>query len=275
MENHAIKHYIKIESCLFHFIAGTAPLWLFVLGQYLQLDVYGMPSLQLTNFYKIELCLVAVLTAHATGLLVQHACPNRAAVMLTWFIMPFLLLATILYVTVGVYINMYVFEPINYYAVLGAVLLPLTGCLLGCSLATLCRQNTSVMKTIALHTSSLNGLIVLAALRFSLQQPDADLASVVPIWIMFTTPGLYVAMAIVQRIYEIVQRHCSSRSSSDGGDEDNTESGFNDKRKHVHRVYDTISGVENRTEETSILSSPLVTEYSVQKAIHKIKVTSL
>ena len=79
--------------------------------------------------------------------------PVVADNILTWIIKPFLLLATILYITVGVYINMYVFEYIDNYAVLGAILLPLMGCVLGCSLAALCRQKITFIKTIALETS--------------------------------------------------------------------------------------------------------------------------
>ena len=231
-------------------------------------------SPRIIPIYNFEIWLASIFLAYAAGLVVNRFRPVVADVLLTWVIKPFLLLATILYITVGVYINMYVFELINNYAVLGAILLPLIGCLLGCTLAALCRQKASFVKTIALETSSLNCLIVLAALRFSLQQPDADLASMIPIWVMFTIPGLYVALAILQRFYNTVYHYWTLRrqnnSSSSGG------GGGKDSPTTQHsKDYDVASAIVSRP-GIAALSAPLVVADGVDDDPgHNEKVTVL
>ncbi|XP_076462539.1 uncharacterized protein LOC143294907 [Babylonia areolata] len=249
---------------------GTAPLWIFVLGQYFQTDPDAILSPRIIPIYNFEIWLAAIFLAYAAGLLVNRFRPVVADVLLTWIIKPFLLLATILYITVGVYINMYVFELINHYAVLGAILLPLIGCLLGCSLAVVCRQRAAFVKTIALETSSLNCLIVLAALRFSLQQPDAALASMIPIWVMFTIPGLYLALAILQRIYSKLYGYWTNwrLNSSNSG------AGSKDSPTHS-KDYDVASAIVTRP-GIAALSAPLVVADGVDDDPgHSEKVTVL
>ncbi|PVD23701.1 hypothetical protein C0Q70_16974 [Pomacea canaliculata] len=202
---------------------GTAPLWIFVLGQYFQADPTAILSPRVIPIYNFEIWLASIFFAYATGLVINRFRPVVADAILTWIIKPFLLLASILYITLGVYINMYVFEEIDRFEVMGAVLLPLSGFVLGFALPLLCRQKTAFMKTIALETSSLNCLTVLAALRFSLQQPDADLASTVPIWVMFTIPGLYVGLAILRRFSTTTKKLWNSRNSKKNKINNNTE----------------------------------------------------
>ena len=78
-------------------------------------------------------------------------------------------------------------------------------------LSVACRQKVRFIKSIALESSSFNCLIVLAALRFSLPQPDADLASSIPMWVMFTMPGLYICLAILQKVKSWIDNFIESR----------------------------------------------------------------
>lgn len=255
-------------------VAGTAPLWIFVLGQYFQADANAIMSPRIIPIYNFEIWLASIFLAYAAGLVVNRFRPVWAEMLLNWIIRPFLLLATILYITVGVYINMYVFNVIDNYAVLGAILLPLVGCVLGFTLAAVCRQKFTFVKTIALETSSLNCLIVLAALRFSLKQPDSDLASTVPIWVMFTIPGLYVVLAIVQRFYNTVMYYWNSRkaalaarSSSSAGSDGKASPG-------PGKEYDVASAIVSRP-GMAALSAPLVVADGVDDDPNNEKVTVL
>lgn len=223
----------------FHsYISGTAPLWIFVLGQYFQ-QTEGSKIIPIYNF---EIWLASTFFSYTAGLVINRFKPTVAEALLTWFIKPLLLLATILYITVGVYINMYVFEKVDKITVLAAVLLPLCGVLVGTVLSIIFRQKSNFCKTIALETSSLNCLIVLAALRFSLNQPDADLASVIPIWVMFTIPALYVILAILAKFKSKIDTYLESR------------------KKNQTRHYSIASGIVNQA-NMAALSAPLfVTE---------------
>lgn len=222
-----------------------------MLGQYFQADPTAILSPRVIPIYNFEIWLASIFFAYATGLVINRFRPVVADAILTWIIKPFLLLASILYITLGVYINMYVFEEIDRFEVMGAVLLPLSGFVLGFALPLLCRQKTAFMKTIALETSSLNCLTVLAALRFSLQQPDADLASTVPIWVMFTIPGLYVGLAILRRFSTTTKKLWNSRNSKKNKINNNTE------EEEPKGGYDVASAIVSRP-GIAALSAPLV-----------------
>lgn len=223
---------------LLFFTSGTAPLWIFVLGQYFQ-QTEGSKIIPIYNF---EIWLASTFFSYTAGLVINRFRPNLAEALLTWFIKPFLLLTTILFITVGVYINMYVFENVENMTVLAALLLPLCGVVVGSILSIIFRQKSTFCKTIALETSSLNCLIVLAALRFSLNQPDANLASFIPIWVMFTMPALYVILAILASFKSKVDVFLESR------------------KKNQTRHYSIASGIVNQA-NMAALSAPLfVTE---------------
>ncbi|WAR23490.1 P3-like protein [Mya arenaria] len=221
---------------------GTAPLWIFVLGQYFQ-QTEGSKIIPIYNF---EIWLASTFFAYTTGLVINRFKPNVADALLNWFIKPFLLLTTILYITVGVYINMYVFETFENVTILAAILLPLCGIVIGTVLSIIFKQKSNFCKTIAMETSSLNCLIVLAALRFSLNQPEANLASVIPIWVMFTIPAVYVILAIVSIIKTKIDRYLESR------------------KKNQTRHYSIASGIVNQA-NMAALSAPLfVTETAME-----------
>jgi hypothetical protein len=64
---------------------------------------------------------------------------------------------------------------------------------------TIFRQKNTFCQSLALETSSLNCLIVLAAIRFTLQKPAADLASHIPIW----TPTIYTILICMQKKFNM------------------------------------------------------------------------
>lgn len=196
--------------------------------------------------YYFEIWFAAVFLAYSAGLTIKHLRPHVADAILMWLIKPFLLLASILYITLGVYINMYVFELVDGYALLSSMLLPLFGCVLGGLLAAICRQKHSVIKTIAMESSSLNCLVVMVALRFSLKQPDADLAAVIPIWVMFTIPGFFVFLAISYKVKSVLLHFWKNRNNKD-----------NDVLSSS-KAYSISSSVVSPP-GTTTLSAPLVT----------------
>lgn len=232
-----------IKTCLV--FAGTAPLWIFVLGQYFQTNPDAVLNPRVLPIYNFEIWLASTFCAYALGLTTKRLRPAIADAILMWLIKPFLLLASILYITLGVYINMYVFELVNTYALLSAMLLPVCGCVVGATMAVICRQNLAFIKTIALETSSLNCLVVMVALRFSLKQPDADLAAMIPIWVMFTIPGLFVFLAICNKTKIVVLHYWRNRNNKDN------------ELQNSSKAYSVSSSVVSPP-GTTTLSAPLV-----------------
>lgn len=137
---------------------------------------------------------------------------------------------------------MYVFEVINMYAVFAALLLPLSGFAITFGISKVFRQKPNFCQSAALETSSFNCLIVLAAIRFSLEKPDADLASEIPMWIMFTIPGMYVILSIIRVIKNFISNFLESR------------------KQQQFRHFSIASGIVNQA-NMAALSAPLfVTE---------------
>ena len=133
---------------------------------------------------------------------------------------------------------MYVFEVIEKYELLAAFLLPLTGFVIAFVLGKIFRQKPGFCTSVALETSSLNCLITLAAIRFSLPSPSDDLASTIPIWIMFTIPGLYILLAIVRFFKKCVANFLESR------------------KQQQFRHFSIASGIVNQA-NMAALSAPL------------------
>ncbi|XP_060077445.1 uncharacterized protein LOC132556998 [Ylistrum balloti] len=215
---------------------GTAPMWISVLGQYFQQKSISKV------IYNFEIWLASTFFAYTAGLVINRFKPGMADALLTWIIKPFLLLATILYITLGVYINMYVFDDIEIYAVLAALLLPITAFAITFGLSKAFRQKPKFCQSAALETSSFNCLIVLAAIRFTLPKPDADLASEIPMWIMFTIPGMYVLLSVIRVIKNFISNFLESR------------------KQQQFRHFSIASGIVNQA-NMAALSAPLfVTE---------------
>ncbi|XP_069127206.1 uncharacterized protein [Argopecten irradians] len=215
---------------------GTAPMWISVLGQY-----FEQKSISKV-IYNFEIWLASTFFAYTAGLVINRFKPGMADALLTWIIKPFLLLATILYITLGVYINMYMFDNIKIHAVLAALLLPITAFAITFGLSKLFRQKPKFCQSAALETSSFNCLIVLAAIRFTLPKTAADLASEIPMWIMFTIPGMYVILSVIRVIKNFISNFLESR------------------KQQQFRHFSIASGIVNQA-NMAALSAPLfVTE---------------
>ncbi|KAF6031526.1 hypothetical protein EB796_010158 [Bugula neritina] len=70
-----------------------------------------------------------------------------------------------------------------------------------------CREKKESTKTLAINSSIFNSIVVLVALRFTLQQPDADLASAAALAVLYFTPVPFVLMFIIERCRKILLSH--------------------------------------------------------------------
>ncbi|XP_029639629.1 sodium/bile acid cotransporter [Octopus sinensis] len=214
---------------------GTAPLWIFVLGQYfLHLDAH-----KTIPIYHIEVWLVSVFVAYTGGILTKYLKPNVAEAILNWLLKPLLLLMCILFITLGVYINMYVWNILDIYIILGCTLLPVTGWVLGFFLGLIFRQDGPILEALSLETSSFNNLITVAALRFSLSSRPGDLSSTVPFLVIFTTPGIYIVLSLIKSLRLCIINYLQER-----------------RQKQVNRQFSIVSGIINQANITA-LSAPL------------------
>lgn len=214
---------------------GTAPLWIFVLGQY----YLHLEAPKTIPIYHLEVWLVSSFFSYVGGVVTNYFKPAVAEALLDWLIKPLLLLISILFITLGVYINMYIWNITDLFILIGCALLPMTGWMLGCILGLIFRQEGAALEALALETSNFNNLILVAALRFSLPSELADPASIIPFLVIFTTPAIYILVSLLKSLRLSVLNYLHER-----------------RQKQVNRQFSIVSGIINQASITA-LSAPL------------------
>ena len=127
------------------------------------------------------------------GLILRCLRPSIANAVVTWFSRPFLLLAAILFITLGVYINQYVFQapqPIAYLQHVCLTLIAMLTVSYACGWLTGFTANLSVRmsRTLANNISVYQGLLAIPILRICVPSPEGELASATALWIVFLIP---------------------------------------------------------------------------------------
>ena len=156
---------------------------------------------------------------------------------LNWFAKPFLLLCSILLITLGIYINIYVFNTLTVISMVAAGSFPLLGYLIGMTVAYIFRQESDYVKTIASETTISNCVLVMVLIRFSFEQPTADLASAISIFILFSSPAPFVLASFCVSVKRRVQLRCAKR------------------REKKYRTFSIVSSLLNVTNVTSLSAS--------------------
>lgn len=145
--------------------------------------------------YLLRFCglITLISLVQILGLFLRYAQPSIANAVVTWFSRPFLLLAGILFVTLGVYINQYVFQApqqIAYLQHVGLALLVMLTMSYTCAWLAGLFLNISVRRTRALanQVSVYQGLLAIPLLRICVPSPEGELASAAALWTVFLTP---------------------------------------------------------------------------------------
>ncbi|XP_074641319.1 ileal sodium/bile acid cotransporter-like [Tubulanus polymorphus] len=192
---------------------GTSPLWIFVLNEK---TIINGPEVMKIDLYKIPIGLGMIMVPMVLGLLLQHFYESSAEAFLNWIIKPLLLLASILFGTLGVHINMYMFSVIDYASVTASATLPLAGFLLGLVAGIVTRQSIPNIKTMAAECSVSNCMVTMCILRFSLYQPEADIASALPIWGIFFAPVPVICTFITFKVIKTALGYMQINKDKEG-----------------------------------------------------------
>lgn len=195
--------YVKLKL----FILGTAPLWLFSLGHFFQ---NGNGEVVIATHFTV-ICLGALVVPYALGIIVQHVKRSASEAILNWLIKPLLLLVMILFITLGLYINMYTFDVLDKKTMIIAAAIPFIGFVIGGFLILVTRQGKSSAKSVAIEAANMNCLIVIVAIRFTMPQPDADMASAAAIAVLFFTPVPFICMLIFHKIKQKILDYIDNR----------------------------------------------------------------
>lgn len=221
---------MRNTNILFVPFAVLAPTWLFAFTWYVPVPM---------DYALFILWLLPTLSSILIGFALRHYKPSAADAVMTWFTRPLLLLSGILLSTLGVYINHYTFDYIDYRLVLVALCTVFGGFLLGGIVGLVTGLGKPRRKTLAAETSVFNCLIVIVALRYSLAQPTADLASSAPLWGCFFTPAPIILYFVSHKTKAWILN-------------------FIEKRKEKqYRHYSIVSSFAKMAEDVTAVSAPL------------------
>ena len=194
-------------------VTAMMPLWLLTLGQ---LMVQEDGDVQIP-FIRIIISLMAIIVPLSIGILIGRFRPPVAR-QIGRLLKPILLIITPFMIAIGVYTNLFIFRLITPMFVLAGCSLPYLGFLFGGLMATLLRQPLRRVVAITIETGIQNVGLGIMVLKYSLPQPEADLAMVGPVAVAILTPlPLWIAIATL----EIRKRWCRRQAQPPAGAKEN------------------------------------------------------
>ncbi|XP_054288932.1 ileal sodium/bile acid cotransporter-like [Macrosteles quadrilineatus] len=170
------------------------PLWAFTLGQ----EIFSSGAM-VVPYNRIASSAIGLVVPLSIGYAVQHFAPSLSK-LLVRILKPFsiiLILSIIIFATVT---NWYLFRLFTWQIMLGGMLLPLLGYLLGAMLAWTLGQSPQDILAIAVETGIQNTGIAIFMLQFCLGQPEADLTTVVPVAVAVMSPVPLLSLYAAQRL---------------------------------------------------------------------------
>ncbi|TRY64297.1 hypothetical protein TCAL_02618 [Tigriopus californicus] len=179
---------------------GMMPMWLWLMGPLLTDEDLVIP------FGQLMITLISLIAPIAVGMLIRYKWIKAAAVM-DKIIVPFTLLTVFFIFTVGVYVNLFIFQLITWPMVAAGFMVAGAGYFFGAGLAWLCRLEWDKIVAVSIETAFQNGGIAFILLKVSLEAPYGELASVAPVaQLVITGLPLWAALG-VWKLYE----KCCSR----------------------------------------------------------------
>ncbi|KAK4876140.1 hypothetical protein RN001_012562 [Aquatica leii] len=173
---------------------GMMPLWLFTLGKII------FEQAEITVPYRqISTYAIALVVPLAIGYVLQRFC-KRIARFFTRILKVFSSILILFIVIFAIVTNLYLFEIFSWEIIIAGMGLPWLGYVIAYILAVLFKQPPHIALTIAVETGIQNTGIAIFLLRFALPQPEADIVTVVPVYIATMTPLPLFVIFIYQKI---------------------------------------------------------------------------
>ncbi|OQV12355.1 putative P3 protein [Hypsibius exemplaris] len=211
------------------------PFWLFTLGG----TLFGNMEIRIP-FTRILGSLISLIAPLAIGCLIRHYRPTWAAFSRR-LIRPFTLLMMLFIFTFGIYTNLFMFYVMTWRTMLAGLIVPWCGYVFGATLAVISKRGKEQVIAIAVETGVQNTGIAIVLLRLSLPQPDADLASVVPVCgsIMLFIPLFLWYCGLVVRNRLVGKSGAESVSTTEDGslDKFGEEAGLKDDEEGTPHPY--------------------------------------
>ncbi|XP_023169240.1 uncharacterized protein LOC111598289 [Drosophila hydei] len=174
---------------------ATMPLWVFTLGQ-LIFERAGM----VLPYGKIASYCAALIVPLLIGLAIQRWLPRLTQVLVR-LLKPISACLILFIVIFAIITNFYLFQLFSWQIALAGLALPGLGYAVAWLAAKLLNQSASDSLTIAIETGIQNTGIAIFFLRTTLEQPQADLTTVVPVSVAIMTPLPLLGIYLYQRCF--------------------------------------------------------------------------
>lgn len=174
---------------------GMMPLWIFTLGKTIFENANLVVPYALISEYAF--CLAVPL---AVGFLIQRYMPRTRNVLVR-ILKPFSSLLIIFIVVFAIVANLYIFKLFSWQIFVAGMGLPWLGYMAGWVTAKLFKCSPGDALAIAVETGVQNTGIAIYLLRFSLEQPEGDLTTVVPVSVATMTPIPLTLIFLGQMLY--------------------------------------------------------------------------
>ncbi|CAH0401641.1 unnamed protein product [Chilo suppressalis] len=173
---------------------GFMPLWLFSLGQV----VFRSADI-VVPYTRIATFVIGLVIPLGIGLAMQRYTPRLASFMVR--ILKVFSTTVLLFIIIfAIVTNLYIFELFTWRIIVAGMGIPWLGYMFGYFLAWVCKRPHEDALAISIETGIQNTGIAIFLLRYALDQPDADITTVVPVSAAIMTPIPMTAIYIFQKI---------------------------------------------------------------------------
>ncbi|KAJ8715621.1 hypothetical protein PYW07_010103 [Mythimna separata] len=173
---------------------GFMPMWLFSLGQVVFRNAHIV-----VPYTRIATFVVGLLVPLGIGLGMQKWTPKIAKFMVR-ILKGFSTTLLLFIIIFAIVTNLYIFELFTWQIVVAGMGIPWLGYCFGYFLAWACRQPHADSLAISIETGIQNTGIAIFLLRYALDQPEADLTTVVPVSCAIMTPVPMTCIYIYQKV---------------------------------------------------------------------------
>lgn len=174
---------------------GNIPLYLFTLGRPLFNKAnIGVPYTRLATFAALLVIPILI------GAAAQKFYPRITSISGKFLktVGTFLIIFVIIF---AVFNNLYLFSVFSWKVLFVSVLLPWSGFAFGLTISKLFKQERSDCLTVAIETGMLNTNIAIYLLTFTLPEPEADLAKIIPIGVKLVAHLPMILLLAYQKIF--------------------------------------------------------------------------
>ncbi|EZA54356.1 hypothetical protein DMN91_001640 [Ooceraea biroi] len=176
------------------------PLWIFTLGRH----IFAQGKLTVP-YRQIGTFVIGLIIPLVIGFFVQKKLPKVSRIMVR-IMKPFSIILIAFIVVFAIVTNLYLFKLFSWKILIAGMGLPWLGFTFGFIAAKLCRQPEADIRAIAIETGIQNTGVSIFLLRFTLNPPDDDLTTVVPVAAAIMTPVPLVILYVIKLIYQYKQK---------------------------------------------------------------------